>query len=301
MDPKPRALAPELLAKLELLRVATRRVHSGRYAARTRSRRLGAGIDFADHRSYTPGDDLKYVDWTLYGRLDVLMIRLSEEETELNVHLLVDLSGSMDLSIGESVGDRKSDLARQCSAALAYVALSNLDQVRVWPYAGELGRPLVPARKRSQVLKVWDFLGEQELEAGTDLLGAAKRFVQLSRDRGVVVLISDLPGDDYRQACDLLLHERYDVGIVHLQTPGEVAVPLRGERFDLVDGETGEVLRGVTRDEVDAVRKGTQDHGDELARYCRLRGVPLVQTVTGDPTDLEHLVLTLFRGRGLLR
>ena len=297
-------LRPELLAKLELLRVATRRVHSGRYAARTRSRRLGAGIDFADHRSYTPGDDLKYVDWTLYGRLDTLMIRLSEEETELNVHLLVDVSGSMDLSIGEVLGDRKSELARQCAVAVSYVALANLDQVRVWPYAGELGRPLVPARKRSEVLKIWDHLGSdavQGLTPGTRLLEAARRFVQLSRDRGVVVLISDLPGDEYRRACDLLLHERYDVGIVHLQTPGELSVPLRGERFDLVDGETGEVLRGVTRDEVEAVRKATQEHGDELVRYCRLRGIPLVQTVTGDPTDLEYLVLTLFRGRGLLR
>lgn len=294
-------LGPELLAKLELLRVATRRVHSGRYAARTRSRRLGAGIDFADHRSYTPGDDLKYVDWTLYGRLDQLMIRLSEEETELNVHLLVDVSESMHLSVGESRGDTKAQLARNAAVALAYVALANLDQVRVWPFAGALGRPLVPARKRAQVLKVWDFLGNQELEPGTDVLGAAKRFVQLSRSRGVVILISDLPGESYRKACDLLLHERYDVGLVHLLTPNEVSVPLRGERFDLVDGETGEVLRGVTRDEVEAVRRGNQRHGAALQAYCQQRGIPLVHTLTGDPTDVEHLVLTLFRGRGLLK
>jgi len=294
-------LKPELLAKLELLRVATRRVHSGRYAARTRSRRLGAGIDFADHRSYTPGDDLKYVDWTLYGRLDQLMIRLSEEETELNVHLLVDVSRSMELSVGEQDGDLKSGLARQAAVALAYVALANLDQVRVWPFAGELGRPLVPARKRAEVVRIWNFLGAQELAPGTELLGAVKRFAQLSRNRGVVILISDLPGEDYRRACDMLLHERHDVGIVHLQTPGEVSVPLRGERFDLVDGETGDVLRGVTPDEVEAVRKATRQYGADLHLYCQRRGIPLVQTLTGDPTDLEHLVLTLFRGHGLLK
>ena len=98
-----------------------------------------------------------------------------------------------------------------------------------------------------------------------------------------------------------MLHERYDVGLVHLLTPNEVSIPLGGERFDLVDGETGEVLRGVTRDEVDAVRHATRSHGEGIQAFCQQRGIPLVQTLTGDPTDVEHLVLTLFRGRGLLK
>ena len=294
-------LSPELLAKLELLRIATRRVHSGRYAARTRSRRLGAGIDFADHRSYTPGDDLKYVDWTLYGRLDQLMIRLSEEETELNVHLLVDVSRSMDLDVGEGTADPKSRVAREVATALSYVALSNLDQVHIWPFAGELGRPLRPPRRRASVVRVWEFLKSQELQAGTDIPGAVKRMLQLTRARGVAILISDLPGDAWRASVERLLHERFDVGIVHLSAPGEIDLPLKDERFDLVDGETGEVLHGVTRDQVEALRKAGRKERRDIKAFCRRRGIPLVQTTTGEPTDLEHLVLTLLRGRGLLR
>ncbi|MCP4810662.1 MAG: DUF58 domain-containing protein [Proteobacteria bacterium] len=294
-------LSPELLAKLELLRIATRRVHSGRYAARTRSRRLGAGIDFADHRSYTPGDDLKYVDWTLYGRLDQLMIRLSEEETELNVHLLVDCSRSMDLDVGEGQADTKAHIAKEITTALAYVALSNLDQVHIWPFAGELGRPLRPARRRAEVVRVWKFLGEQDLAPGTDIDGAVKRMLQLTRSRGVAILISDLPGDAWRGAVERLLHERYDVGVVHLQAPGEIDLPLDGERFDLVDGETGEVMHGVTREQIQALRKQGREDRRDIAAFCRRRGVPLVQTTTGDPTDVEQLVLTLLRGKGLLR
>ncbi|MCB9759630.1 MAG: DUF58 domain-containing protein [Alphaproteobacteria bacterium] len=295
-------LSPELLAKLELLRVATRRVHPGRFAARTRSRRLGAGIDFADHRAYTPGDDLKYVDWTLYGRLDQLMIRLSEEETELNVHLLVDLSRSMELDVGGAPSaDPKADVARSVATALAYVALSNLDQVRVWPFSTTLGRPLVPARKRAEVVRVWRYLAETTLEPGTDIPAAVRRFVQLSPSRGVAVLISDLPDEGFKAAVDLLLHQRYDVGVVALRAPGELSLPLKGDRFDLVDGETGEILRGVTRAEVEAVRARSLVSWEAIETFCRRRGVPLVRTVTGDPTDLEHLVLTLFRTRGLLR
>lgn len=294
-------LSPELLAKLELLRIATRRVHSGRYAARTRSRRLGAGIDFADHRSYTPGDDLKYVDWTLYGRLDQLMIRLSEEETELNVHLLVDVSASMDLDIGPVRGDTKARVAREVATALSYVALSNLDQVHVWPFAGDLGRPFRPARRRAEVLRVWRHFDDLELEPGTDIEGAVHKMLKLTRARGVAILISDFPGTSWRRAVDRLLHERFDVGLVQLSGQGEIDVPLVGERFDLEDGETGEVLRGVTRDQVEKLRRESRHDRRDVAVYCRSRGVPLVQTVTGDPTDLEHLVLTLLRGKGLLR
>lgn len=294
-------LSPELLAKLELLRIATRRVHAGRFAARTRSKRLGAGIDFADHRPYAPGDDFKTIDWTLYGRLEELMIRLSEEETELNVHLLVDVSRSMTLTVGDPHTDSKAEIASLAAGALAYVALANLDQVRIWPFSSELGRPLVLARRRSEVLRVARHLEEIDLPRGTDVLRAIESFVALRPHRGVVVLISDLPDPAWVSGMDRLLHERHDVGVVHLQTPGEIELPLMGERFDLVDGETGAVLRGVTRREVDEVRTAIRSERDRVTRHARKRGVPVVQTVTGEPTDLEHLVLGLFRTRGLLR
>jgi uncharacterized protein (DUF58 family) len=294
-------LGPELLAKLELLRIATRRVHPGRFASRTRSRRLGAGIDFADHRPYTPGDDFKAIDWPLYARLDQLMIRLSEEETELHVHLLIDVSRSMDLTVGPTTTDPKSEVARLVATALAYVALANLDQVHVWPFARELGRPLALARRRSEVLRVGPLLRAAELERGTDLVQSVRSFLGLRPPRGVVVLVSDLGDPAWSKAVDHLLHERHDVGIVHLQTQGDIELPLEGEHFDLVDGETGEVLRGVTRSEVVAVRKRVREERERVPRFCRTRGIPLVQTVTGAPTDLEHLVLGLFRARGILR
>ena len=88
-------LNPDFLRKLEYLRVLARKVHTGRFSALQRSRKLGRGIDFADHRPYTPGDDFKDIDWNLYGRLDRFMVRLAEEETELNLYLLVDCSKSM--------------------------------------------------------------------------------------------------------------------------------------------------------------------------------------------------------------
>jgi uncharacterized protein (DUF58 family) len=276
-------------------------VHPGRFAARTRSRRLAAGIHFPDHRAYATGDDFKTIDWTHLGGLEQLMVRLSEEETELQVHLLVDVSRSMSLGVGDEIVDAKRDVARLVATALAYVALANLDQVRVWPFSRELGRPLVPPRRRSGVVAVNRYLEQAALPAGTDIDGAIRAFLSFRPHRGVVVLISDLADPSWSTGVDRLLHARHDVGIVHLETPGEAALEFPGERFDLVDGETGEVLRGVTRDELAAVRRLARQDRDFTEQYCRRRGVPLVATLTGAPTDLEHLVLGLLRTRGLLR
>ncbi|MEY3213705.1 MAG: hypothetical protein RIT28_4186 [Pseudomonadota bacterium] len=294
-------LPAELLAKLELLRVATRRAHPGRYAARTRSKKLGVGVDFADHRPYTPGDDLKHVDWTLYGRSGQLMVRLAEEETELNVHLLVDRSASMGLTVGAPRGDDKRAVAQRVAVAIAYVALCNLDQVRIWPFAGALGRPLALARKRAEVVRAWTFLGESEPPAGTDTLGATRQMIALGPARGVVVLVSDLLDPSWLAAVDLLRHERFDVAVVGVRSPGELSLPLDGERFDLVDGETGAVLSGVSRGELTAAREAARARWDAVEDNCRRRGVPVARTLTGDPTDMEGLLLTLLRGRGVLR
>ena len=90
-----KALSPEFRKKLEYLRVVARSLQTGRFAALQRSKKLGRGIEFCDHRPYSPGDEFKDIDWNLYGRLDRFMVRLAREETELNLHLVVDCSASM--------------------------------------------------------------------------------------------------------------------------------------------------------------------------------------------------------------
>src|SRR6185503_584702 len=86
------------LKKLEYLYVVSRKVFAGRMRAERRTRKVGSGVEFADHRNYTSGDDLRYLDWSVYGRLDKLLLRLFEEEEDLHIYLLVDVSGSMQSS-----------------------------------------------------------------------------------------------------------------------------------------------------------------------------------------------------------
>src|SRR6185295_6721177 len=107
------------LKKLEYLYVVSRKVFSGRMRAERRTRKTGSGVEFADHRNYTSGDDLRYLDWAAYGRLDRLLLRLFEEEEDLHIYLLVDASASMR-------GAGKLDYALQVAAALANVGLAKL-------------------------------------------------------------------------------------------------------------------------------------------------------------------------------
>ena len=118
------------LKKLEILHIISRKVFTGRLRAERRTRKVGSGIEFADHRKYTWGDDFRYIDWNVYGRVDKLLLRLFEEEEDLYIYLLLDTSKSM--LIGEPL---KLHYAMQVAAALSYVGLANLDRVAIIPFS----------------------------------------------------------------------------------------------------------------------------------------------------------------------
>ena len=125
------------LKTLEHLHMVSRKVFAGNLRAERRTRKVGSGIEFADHRTYARGDDFRYIDWNLYGRLDKLLLRLFEEEEDLHIYILVDVSDSM--AIGSPLP--KLHYAMQVGAALAYVGLANLDRVAIIPFGDRLHRP----------------------------------------------------------------------------------------------------------------------------------------------------------------
>ena len=117
---------PDFLTRLEYLSLVSRKVFQGETMAQRRTRRVGSGIEFADHQQYVTGDDFRYIDWNLFARHSELMLKRFHEEEDLHVYVLLDISQSM--SIGQPA---KIDLARQLAAAVSYIALANLDRVAV--------------------------------------------------------------------------------------------------------------------------------------------------------------------------
>jgi uncharacterized protein (DUF58 family) len=294
----PRARFDEtFLRRLESLRVVTKRASLGSVRADRRSRRLGAGIEFADHRDYAAGDDLRILDWNLYGRMERLLVRLFEEDEDLEVDVLVDTSASMGLG-----APPKIDLAAQVGAALAYVGLASLDRVAVTAVGEGLGDGLPPARGKSQILPLLRFLEGLAPAGRTSLARAVRAFVARRgrHRRGLVVLISDFYDPaGYREALDLLRWARFELVVIQISAPEEAHPTLRGE-VTIADAETGEEREVTISPAMLAAYE--QRHATmlrELEGFCRERGVPCFAVTSDQPFDA--VVLRVFRAGGLLR
>jgi len=294
-DERTDPLSPDFLRKLEYLRIIARHQHQGRFAALMRSRKLGSGIDFADHRPYAPGDDFKDIDWNLFGRLDRFMIRLAEEDTELNLYLLVDVSPSMRFG-----SPTKLEFSCQVSSALAYVALAHLDRVHLFPFSSGILPPLLPPRNKAHAVSVYRYLAAQQGEGESDLTKAVYGFAGVARSRGVVVILSDfLMNGGWREGLDILRAARFELALVHLATPEEVAPEMTGGDWLLRDSESGRGMRvRLTPALLRRYRQAFMDHGKELASYCRRYNLFYAHARTD--SRFEELVLRTFRAGRLL-
>ena len=197
--------------KLEYLSLVSRRVFRGRLLAQRRTKQLGGGIEFADRREYTPGDDLRYLDWNVYAKFGDLLLKRFQEEEDLHVYILLDASKSMDCG-----SPNKFDYARRIAAALAYIALADLDRVSILAYADKLLDVLPLTRGKDRVLSILKFLENIKTGgASTDLATVAKSLVNRAQRTGLVVIISDLYDQvGFKAGVDLLRHRRFEPHVI---------------------------------------------------------------------------------------
>lgn len=294
-DDRSELFTEDFLAKLEYLHVVSRKTFAGRLRAERRTRKVGSGIEFADHRKYSLGDDFRYIDWNVYGRVDKLLLRLFEEEEDLHIYLLVDVSRSM--LIGEPV---KLHYAMQMAAALSYIGLANLDRVGVVPFADDLRGRLPVARGKRRIFQVFEFLRGAPAGGQTRLDSAMNRFVAQEKRRGLAVVISDFyDPTGFEEGINALRYNRFEPFVLQVYDQREANPALHGD-LTLVDCETGE-LREVTisRSLLEKYRAEHAKYMDELEGFCTARAIPYFRTHTGVPFD--ELVLRIFRMGGFLR
>ena len=287
------------LRKLESLVMTIRRsrVSDGLLRANRASKRVGAGLEFADHRDYAAGDDLRYLDWNLYGRLGRLALRLFQEEEDLLVEVLVDASASMGVG-----SPPKLDLALQIGAALGYIGLANLDRVALSPLGEDQAAALPPARGKGAILPILRFLNGVRAGGQVGLAASVRAFLARRRRhrRGLAIVISDFYDPaGHRAALDLLRHHRLDLVAIQVSAPQELAPDLRGD-VELRDVETGETRElTISPAVLAAYRQRHQALLRDLEGYCRERAIPCFTVTSDQPFDA--VVLRMFRGGGLLR
>jgi uncharacterized protein (DUF58 family) len=294
-DDRTQLFDERFLKTLEHLHMVARKVFAGNLRAERRTRKVGSGIEFADHRTYSRGDDFRYIDWNLYGRLDRLLLRVFEEEEDLHIYILVDVSDSM--AIGTPP---KLHYAMQVGAALSYVGLANLDRVSIIPFSDRLIDRLPPSRGKNRIFRVFEFLRSVELGGQTQLAECMKQFVAQNKRRGLAVIISDFyDPDGFEQGINTLRYNKFEPFVLQVYDQKEANPSLHGD-LTLVDCETGDTREvTVSRALLEAYKREHEKYCGELEQFCTSRAMPFFRTHTALPFD--ELVLKIFRAGGFLR
>lgn len=270
--------------------MATRRRLAGRFVGEHRASGYGTSIDFADYREYHPGDDFRRVDYNLFARLDVLLVKLFEAEEDVHLRLLVDTSASMAAS-------GKLDMARRIAAALGFVALVRRDPVTV--HAFPLDRPAARFLGREAAPRLFDHLAGLEASGETRFAEAAGALLARPGPVGLTVVVSDLLTAEWDRAISRLPARGGDVAVVHVLAREELHPTLFGD-VELVDVETGARLAvSLSAETVAAYERTATAWADSVADRCRHVGAAYVRVFAGD--DLEPLLLGSWRDAGLLR
>jgi uncharacterized protein (DUF58 family) len=284
------------LKTLEHLHMVSRKVFSGNLRAERRTRKVGSGIEFADHRTYARGDDFRYIDWNLYGRLDKLLLRLFEEEEDLHIYILIDVSDSM--AIGQPLP--KLHYAMQVGAALAYVGLANLDRVAIIPFGEHLVDRLAPTRGKNRIFRAFEFLRSCDIGGHTNVAECMKEFVTQNKRRGLAVVISDFyDPKGFEAGINTLRYHKFEPFVLQVYDIREAAPKLMGD-LALVDCETGDTKEiTVSKSLLEAYEREHEKYCKELETYCTKYAMPFFRTHTAIPFD--ELVLRIFRSGGFLR
>ncbi|MGD9719593.1 MAG: DUF58 domain-containing protein [Pirellulales bacterium] len=287
-------LTPEFLAQLERLELVSRKIFRGRMKGERRSPRKGQSVEFADFRNYVPGDDLRFIDWNTYARLDRLFLKIFFEEEDLHFYALIDASRSM--SFGSP---SKLRYAQQLAAALGFVGLIRGDRVRIETLGqGNVRGPAF--RGRQSIWRMQQQLLAIEPDQETSLTQGLKSFCIRNPGKGIVVLISDLMDKQgYETALKYLLSRQMDIYVIQVLSAEELEPDIKGD-LRLVDCEDDDIAEITASAPLLKRYQKTLAAFVEGARdFCARRGMNYLLAKNQMP--VEELISGYLRRRGLVR
>jgi uncharacterized protein (DUF58 family) len=287
---------PALLARLSDLALLARTVVDGFMHGQHRSIRRGSSLDFAEHRSYQPGDDLRRIDWRVFGRTDRFYVKEYDADTNAGVIFALDASGSMDFATGPV---SKFDYGRFLCASLAWLSQTQGDRIGLATFTGELLDVVPPSTRHLQLLL--HTLGRARASGAGRLPVALERVAHITTRSGIVVVVSDCyeAPDELGRSVDALRMRGHDVILFHVIDPAERDLPFDAPgTFE--DAETGALLP-LRPDALRAKYKALfAEHQQAVERRIIASGADYVRVETDQPLDraLHHyLDRRLSRGR----
>src|SRR5450432_654995 len=287
-------LDPSFMARLDQLDVMSRKLLAGKMKGERRSKRRGQSVEFADYRNYVVGDDLRFIDWNVYARLDRLFLKLFLEEEDLALYVLIDMSKSMDYG-----NPSKAHYIKQVAAALGYIGLVNYNRVVIAAMAEGITAETGALRGRRRVAQMIDFVSKLEPAGPSNFANACKRFALSHRQKGVCVVLSDFyDKGGYENGLRYVAGGKYDLFCVQTLSPQEIEPDLQGDLKlrDMEDDDTAEV--SITQALMKQYKANLNAYCLSLKEYITRRGGTYLFSSTAVPFDT--LVLNYLRERGLL-
>lgn len=299
-------LSSDLIARISQLDVSSKKIFAGKLKGERRSKKRGESVEFADHRPYSTGDDLRHIDWNIYARLDHFFMKLFMEEEDLSLHIVIDASASSDCGT-----PNKFLYMQQVAMAMGYIGLVNLNRVAVTA-VGMRDEDLVVGGEKSIAGTIRDLRGRRrthdlsrficalEPERETDFTAAAKRIAMTRRGKGVMIVLSDFfMKEGYETGLRLLVGRGYDVFAIQVLSPQEVEPDIAGDLMlrDIEDGDQAEVT--ISAPLLKKYKQNLAAYCNGLREYCARREITALTVQTDTPIDT--LLLDYMRKRGLLR
>jgi uncharacterized protein (DUF58 family) len=288
-------LDPVFMSRLDTLDVMSRKILQGKLQGERRSKRRGQSVEFADHRPYVAGDDLRFVDWNVYGRLEQLFLKLFLEEQDLTVHIVADASASM--SFGEP---SKELFIKKLTAALGYVSLVNNNRVTISFIADGVTVQLANMRGRNYLNNMAECLLTTDCDGPSNFDNACRQLAAGRIGSGVMVVLSDfLFKEGYDSGLRRLIGRQYDLYVIQVLCPQELSPNLSGELklIDIEDADAAEITVSSALSKY--YKRNLTAYCNELKNFCTSRGAVYVLANSAD--SVESLVLNYLRRIRLLR
>ena len=282
MPDSKRYLRPEVTGRIRRLELTARRVVEGFLSGMHRSPYFGQSIEFLQHRQYTPGDEIRHIDWKVYARQDRLHIKQYEEETNLRLTLMVDRSASMAYGNDDA---NKFDYSASIAASLAYLALRQKDACGLCTFDTKLNS-VVPAKSNQhQLTRILSLLDAVGADGRTDLPSVAKQVATTIPKRGLVVIISDLLGvDQLLEGLRVLRQRGHDVALFHVMHDDEVDFEFSGAtRFEAL--ESDDFLNCNPRALREGYLEALQEFLTKTKQACGRLSIDYMLVRTSEPLD----------------
>ena len=279
------------LRKLERIKIISRKGVKGPTKGEHASWHRGTSLDFLDYRKYQVGDDFRYVDWNVYGRLDRLYLKLFKSEEDLSIHILLDVSRSM----GQG-SPSKFFYAKRLAAALGYIGLSNLDRVGLAAFSQKLEAVHMPQRGQKSYPALIKALRERPLAGETDINASLAEYAETCPHPGVAVIISDLlDPKGFRRGLEALLIRKFDITIFHVLDQEELS-PSRKGYFVLEEVETRQTRKmNLDSSLIRLYQERLDRFLQDIRGFCYSRGIHYSLCDTRTPVE-DFLIRHLAQG-----